>query len=328
VRVVQWAQEHGEVGGVHRSVHDLTNGLRRAGVEVVYLDTGSLARALQGAHELGGRRTLHLFHITRLWRAIVLSPVFAVLPGSAVLVLHSGSSLHQIESQPPWQARLLRRSLTAYTRIWAVNNQIGSVLPAQLASRVRVVSPFVPPGQPSTAAVAARASEPHLVTVATNAGLGHYNADLAVEAVQLVRLQWPDARLWILGYGADGPHLARLRERVAPEPWVQVSFDLPPAEVARALARSQVFLRPTDWDGDSIIVREALAAGVRVVASDVCPRPEGVELAALDAASLAHAVVHGGPGSSGEGLAGRSILDYALEAVERLRGIDGDGYGD
>jgi len=69
-------------------------------------------------------------------------------------------------------------------------------------------------------------------------------------------------------------------------------------------------------------------AGVRVVASDVCPRPEGVELAPLDAASLAHAVVHGGPGSSGEGLAGRSILDYALEAVERLRGIDGDGDGE
>ncbi len=357
MRVVQWAQEHGEVGGVRRSVHDLTDGLRAAGVEVSYLDTGSLSRAVRGIPALRGRHTLHLFHITRLWRAIVLAPVFAVLPGSPVLVLHSGSSLRQVEMQRPWQARLLRRSLTAYVRIWAVNDEIGSVLPSRVATRVRVMSPFVPTGPTAHASGGAASGgaasggaasggaasggaasggaasddpgvpvpETHLVSVATNAGLKHYNADLAVDSIRLVRAEWPDARLCILGYGADGPHMAALRARVAAEPWVEVSFDLTPGQVTQVLARSEVFLRPTDWDGDSLIVREALAVGARVVASDVCPRPAGVELALLDAASVAQVVLRGGPVSSGEGLAGRSILDYALEAVERLRtGEDGD----
>lgn len=339
VRVVQWAQEHGEVGGVRGSVLALSAGLRAVGTPVSYLDTGSLVRALQGVRSLGGRGTLHLFHITRLWRAIVLAPVFALLPGKAVLVLHSGSSLQQMESQPSWQAWLLRRSLTAYTRIWAVNDEIGAVLPARVAGRVRVVSPFVPaapdpaglsstapaPAGPSTAGLSGAAGpsphpahRAHLITVATNAGLAHYNALLTVDAVQLVRRDWPDARLWVLAYGVDGPDLADLRARVAAEPWVEVSFDLTPPEVTAALASSEVFLRPTDWDGDSMIVREALAVGTRVVASDVCPRPAGVEIAPLDPASFASVITGGGPVSSGEGLASRSILDFALEAVEAM----------
>lgn len=37
---------------------------------------------------------------------------------------------------------------------------------------------------------------------------------------------------------------------------------------------TDVYVRPTCTDGDSVAVREALDMGVRVVASDVCPRPE------------------------------------------------------
>ena len=37
-----------------------------------------------------------------------------------------------------------------------------------------------------------------------------------------------------------------------------------------------IYFRPSITDGDSILVREALAAGVRVVASNVLQRPEGV----------------------------------------------------
>ena len=39
---------------------------------------------------------------------------------------------------------------------------------------------------------------------------------------------------------------------------------------------SDVYIRPTSTDGDSVSIRDALAEGVVVVASDVCERPEGV----------------------------------------------------
>ena len=40
--------------------------------------------------------------------------------------------------------------------------------------------------------------------------------------------------------------------------------------------RTDVYVRPTSTDGDSVAVREILDMGARVVASDVCPRPQGV----------------------------------------------------
>jgi glycosyltransferase involved in cell wall biosynthesis len=318
VPVLQWAQEHGEVGGVLTSHLQLTRQLRAEGHAVRYVDTGSVGRAASALPHLWRRRSLHLFHITRLWRAIVLGPLFAVLPGRTVLVLHSGSVGRQLDTMRPLQARLLRRALTAYDEIWAVNDEIGRRLPTALARRVRVVAPFAAePPDAETAQSPER--EPHLLTVTTNAGLAHYRADLAVEAVALVRETWPDARLRVLAYGHDGDDLAVLRARVEDLPWVELTFDSSPDEVHEVLRRTGVFLRPTAWDGDSVVVREALAAGARVVATDTSPRPVGVELSGSDAREVADAVLHGGRPSDGEGLAATTLLDAALAAMTSLR---------
>jgi glycosyltransferase involved in cell wall biosynthesis len=315
VRVIQWAQEHGEVGGVLSAHTMLSDSLRQEGHDVRYLDTGSPRRALAAVPALR-RRALHIFHITRLWRALVLAPVFAVLPGRTVVVLHSGSSHLQLARLPGPAAALVRLSLLAYDEIWAVSGQIRDGLPPALQRRTTVVRFPVTTG--GAGPVAAVRKDPHALSVATNAGLPHYNAELAVDAVRRVRDAWPDARLHVLAYGDDGAAMARLRAVVAGLPWVDLSFDADVQEVATALGHSGVFLRPTSWDGDSLIVREALAAGARVVASDVCPRAEGVELAALDAEAFADAILRGGPVSDGAGLAQASALDAARGALGAL----------
>lgn len=316
-RVLQWAQEHGEVGGVHASHRQLTRALRAKGYAVGYVDTGAAARAARSVPGWWGRRTLHLFHITRLWRAVVLAPLFAVLPGRSAVVLHSGSTLDQVRRLGGPGTMVLRLALHSYDEIWAVNDEIRRVLPDTLQDRVRVVTPFVP--TPMVADLPARHRDPHAVAVATNAGLPHYHAELAVEAIHIVREgDWPDATLRVLAYGHDGEHLARLRDAVASDDWVTVTFDAPGEEVQAVLASSGVFLRPTAWDGDSVIVREALAAGARVVASDTAPRPLGVELASLDAAAIAMAVVRGGRPSDGHGLAVDTLLVAAEAALSAL----------
>ena len=315
VRVVQWAHHPGPVGGVTRSVEDLTEALRVAGHQVRYVDTGSPARAIRTLPGLWRRRCLHLFHITRVWRAIVLSPLFWLLPGRTVLVLHSGAVRRQVEAQRSWRAWLLWLSLRAYDQIWAVSADIGAALPDHLVERIHIVSPFVPSPVP---AASRPPREPHLVTVATNSGLPHYNAGLAVDAMRLLRRDWPDARLWILAYDQDGPDLARLRESVSDLEWVELSLNLTSADVAAALARSEVFLRPTDWDGDSVIVREALAVGTRVVASDVSARPSGVELSGRSDREVAAAVLHQGRVSDGTGLASLTVVDAARAALAEL----------
>lgn len=313
-RVVQWAQERGEVGGVTRTVHLLTERLRAEGHEVTYVDTGSANRAVRGLRAVGGRHTRHIFHITRLWRAMVLAPVFALLPGRSALVLHSGSTARQVAEMSGAQRRLLAASLRAYDEIWGVNGEIVRAVPRSLADRVRVVTPYVDvTGEPPEDAESAEngAHEPHLMTVSTNANQSHYGIDLALEAMGLVRESWPDARLLVLAYGTDGPPMDALREELARVAWAELTWNLSPEEVRRRLSRSTVFLRPTSWEGDSVIVREALAAGARVVATDVSPRPAGVELAAASASELAEAVLRGGRPSDGAGLGSTSILDAA-----------------
>jgi glycosyltransferase involved in cell wall biosynthesis len=313
--VVHWAQEHGEVGGVLTSHTQLTAQLRARGHRVTYVDTGSPGRAMRALPGALRGRSLHLFHITRLWRATVLAPVFAVLPGRTVLVLHSGSVGRQVDRMGAVSMRLLRTALHAYDEVWAVNDEIGAQLPAGLAARVRVVTPFSAEAVDDSEDGVGPGRDPHLLTVATNAGLPHYGTDLAVEAVALVRAQWPDARLRILAYGNDGEHLAALRRRVADLPWVELTFDAGPDEVHHVLRHSGTFLRPTAWDGDSVVVREAMAAGARVVATDTSPRPRGVELAAPEASALAQVVLHGGPVSDGTGLADTGMAEAAQDAL-------------
>lgn len=314
------------MGGVTRTVHLLTERLRAEGHEVTYVDTGSAKRAVRGLRAVGGRHTRHIFHITRLWRAMVLAPVFALLPGRSALVLHSGSTARQVAGMSGAQRRLLAASLRAYDEIWGVNGEIVRAVPRSLADRVHVVTPYVDvTGEPLEGAASAEraesaasaesaesgAREPHLVTVSTNANQSHYGMDLALEAMGLVRESWPDARLLVLAYGTDGPPMDELREELAEVAWAELTWNLPPEEVRRRLYRSAVFLRPTSWEGDSVIVREALGAGARVVATDVSPRPAGVELAAATPSDLAEAVLRGGRRSDGAGLGSRSILDAA-----------------
>ncbi len=54
--------------------------------------------------------------------------------------------------------------------------------------------------------------------------------------------------------------------------------DVPHPLTVRLIAASDVFLRTTLYDGDSISVREALQLGVPVVATDNGMRPAGVHL--------------------------------------------------
>ena len=54
--------------------------------------------------------------------------------------------------------------------------------------------------------------------------------------------------------------------------------DVPHELTLHAITRAAALLRTTRYDGDSIAVREAIAAGTPVVATDNGMRPAGTEL--------------------------------------------------
>ena len=84
-------------------------------------------------------------------------------------------------------------------------------------------------------------------------------------------------RLLIIGH-SDESFLAPLRKTLSPELWRRVEFkaDLRPAEVADQLRTATLFLFPTRVDNSPNAVKEAVVAGVPVVASDVGGIPDHV----------------------------------------------------
>jgi glycosyltransferase involved in cell wall biosynthesis len=78
-------------------------------------------------------------------------------------------------------------------------------------------------------------------------------------------------------------HLQRLADRLDQ---VDITFRFNDPLVP-VLARCDTFVRPSREDGDSVAVREALALGVPVFASDVVARPEGVTLFDLEDSAVA-----------------------------------------
>jgi len=94
-----------------------------------------------------------------------------------------------------------------------------------------------------------------------------YGIALLVDAAARLRARRP--RLGVVLVGPD-----RLDDGCPP--WVLAAGEHDRRELLAVVQALDVFVRPTYLDGDASSVREALALGVRVVASDTDFRPDGV----------------------------------------------------
>jgi len=105
-----------------------------------------------------------------------------------------------------------------------------------------------------------------------------YDLPLQVEALGVLRERFQDAGLLLIGAGSLEQEL---RAQIASKPHAQhilLCGDVPHAVTLGAIAKSDLMLRTTLYDGDSIAVREALHLGTPVIATDNGMRPEGVDL--------------------------------------------------
>jgi glycogen synthase len=105
-----------------------------------------------------------------------------------------------------------------------------------------------------------------------------YDLPLQIDVLGPVREKAPTAGLLIIG---SGPLQAELQNRIQAKPYadhILMCGDLPHATTLQAIARSDLMLRTTFYDGDAISVREALHLGTPVVATDNGMRPGGVRL--------------------------------------------------
>lgn len=222
-------------------------------------------------------------------RLLGLAAVCTMLPGTrSVLTFHSGGYPSSPEGWSARPATLRGAVFRRFDRIIVVNEELAALF-RRFGCRPDAIRLILPHEAPAIGAAADHASALPLplrafvaahASLMTTVGLLEPEYDLArqIEAFPRIRSAMPDAGLLIVGSGSLE---ADLRARIAASPareHILLAGDVPHEQTLRAIAASRAFLRTTLYDGDSISVREALALGTPVVASDTGMRPEGVRL--------------------------------------------------
>jgi glycosyltransferase involved in cell wall biosynthesis len=213
----------------------------------------------------------------------------------AVLTVHSGLAPPFVRAHP---ARV-RRICDRYTCVVAVNRHIAEALIAvgHPANRLEVSPAFSPTGlafrlAPPGLAQIRRRHQP-LLAAAVVAGAPEYGHDLLLDAFVQIRHKHTDAGLILYGPGTRTPEFAAEVSARQGAKAVHLLGALDRPRALAVVAAADLFVRPTRADGDAISVREALALGCPVAASDVGNRPPAAHrFPAGSARACAEAVFH------------------------------------
>lgn len=218
-------------------------------------------------------------------RLLALSVVCCLMPRSkAVLSFHSGGYPSSPAGKSAGPHTLRGWVMRRFDGVIAVNQEIADLFGkfGVPADRVRLIPPYAvsPPGEgtalPGEMARFFDEHQPRLITV----GLlePEYDLPLQIDVMAEVLERHPQAGIVIVGSGSLENIL---RQRIASKPYrdrILLCGDVPHEATLRAIAASDVVLRTTLYDGDSVSVREALALGTPVIATDNGMRPAGVRL--------------------------------------------------
>jgi glycogen synthase len=321
-------RDHLRRHGVSAPVINLTRH-RRADSDGVYYPRTALAvvkllltlRADIIHLHVGGRFTARLLALCLVCSSLTRPRV--------VLTLHSGGYPSFAGGRHARRDSLPGIVLRRLDAVVAVNAEIAALFErfGVDRSRIEIICPYAPVSVRADLPIpeelrAFRASHTPLLTTV---GLlePEYDLPLQIRALAEVRRRFPEAGLAIIGSGSLEPELRRL---IAAEPdgrHVLLCGDVPHPLTVRVIADSDVFLRTTLYDGDSVSVREALQLGIPVVATDNGMRPSGVHLIPRsDGAALCRAIaaVLQGPRGGGVPVSDDQHLDAVLALYARLLG--------
>jgi glycogen synthase len=233
-------------------------------------------------------RIVH-YHHSR-WSTLV-STALALRHRTAptVATVHGRELEPYLGSRVPGVARLTRRALRTFDVLIAVSAEIERSL-QRIGPPVEMIPAYIPAGDnqgrlsPRTEAFLRGGTNllvaAYRLTVDRH-GRTIYGLETAIQSFAQVAGVRPDLRLAI--FLANDPRSHRESERLR-----SLIEDGTDENVRRRIAvcrgepltpafpLTAVYLRPTLTDGDAVSIREAVAAGVPVLASDVVGRPAGV----------------------------------------------------
>lgn len=286
-------------GGISVHVQQLADFLRRHGASCAVLDiepgADPKAGAIRVTGPLGFLRTLIRFswrgyvshihtngHNFKSWLAIAVTAWVGFLFGRRnIATLHSGL-MPDYAAGGGGRRGVIRAALRPIGGVIAVNRRIERALLEMKIppSRIVVLPAFALGPRARTLPEwfddYRRRFSPLVVSAVYLEK--EYGTDLLVTACVALRRKYPRLGCLIMGSGGEeGAIRSRIRDEKG-EGFLFLLGNVPHDLCLSLIERSDLFVRPTLFDGDAISVREALALGVPTVASDVGFRPPGTRL--------------------------------------------------
>ena len=206
-------------------------------------------------------------------------PVFAftALFCKQIVTFHTGKFKGEMGRYATIKHKLCRLAFGRISYVIFVNRTVEAALLQSfpfLAMRSSVIMPFIAPAielpqQPARNRGAKMRIGASGYSIALYEWLTLITAcEMAMDCIDSVYLN--------LYHTYDTEYMAEILSRVAKSLVVfHINRDLMPSEFAAVLAQTDVFVRPTLMDGDSLALREAMQLGIACVASDVTERPTG-----------------------------------------------------
>jgi glycosyltransferase involved in cell wall biosynthesis len=222
-------------------------------------------------------------HNPKSWLIALICGIASQWGPPATLTLHSGGVPLYLGGGPQRRRFVARLACAMYSRIICVNPEIALSIsrlgvPDTTLEIAPAFLPFEAPdvAVPETIDTWIRQHSPVLSTAMFFRR--EYGFELLLDAVKELKPVHRDLGCVVMGDGEHRDSAERAVERAGLSDSVLLTGDLEHEMCLSLIATSDVFVRPTFMDGDAISVREALALGVPVVASNVGTRPEGTTL--------------------------------------------------
>jgi glycosyltransferase involved in cell wall biosynthesis len=251
----------------------------------------------------------------------------------SVVTLHGDGILSALSTRIPLVPRVTRWALRQFDEIVVVSEEVAAGLRRHLGEkRLSIIPAFLDASDAEASGLELddeaneflRSSRPALVASAYRIGLlpgggDLYGLDTAVEAFCRLGSRYPD--LGLVLFVACPPRgrrelkylrglAAQIEDANLSSRWLVRSE----APLLPAFRHDVIYVRPSRADGDAVSIREALSAGVTVVASDAVRRPAGTRIfSTSDAEALGSEVerilherrAHPAPRRNGHTLNGR-----------------------
>lgn len=299
MRVLQLGPVPPPVGGVSRNMLAIQDELRRRGHASSLIATTrgastpepdvyrpgnpfALARLLRTLDY----DVLHLHvggEISRKVQALCLACT-AVGKAPAVLTIHSGAFPQSEQAKHAVKNSALGAILRRFDHVVAVSDPIAEVMKrlGMASENLSVISPFAMSINDERAILDRVVEEFVAANTPLLAAVGgleeDYDPTFLLEAIEGITREYPKAGVVAVG---DGSMRRAIEQKLASHPRrdrILLAGSLDHAATIEVMRRADVVLRTTRFDGDATSVREALALGTPVVATDTGGRPDGVHL--------------------------------------------------